>query len=351
MASNPNPAPFIAAARKYGSQPSFDAWARKTYGVSGPKLLAKVAKGESGFDMGAVSSAGARGGTGFMPGTRQDFIRRYGVDPWAGPDEAVHATELYLQHDPRGLAGYNPGDPSYTSYILGQKVGGLGAGTAPAPDAGRSRRTSAPTARTITKTVGGVDHTKARGALIASFLQGGDAMFTAGTAAAGAETSDPLQFALGLRQLADIPGRKVTTTTPVRGGAQPRSAPVSGGYLSRIKQRANVVDSRRLPYHWGGGHGGKVAALKQAVPVDCSGAVSEVLGINPRVAAQFETFGKPGAGGNRGVTIYAKSTHVLMKINGRFFGTSQSNPGGGAGWIPANYISPEYLKGFTARHL
>jgi len=40
-----------------------------------------------------------------------------------------------------------------------------------------------------------------------------------------------------------------------------------------------------------------------------------------------------------------------MEINGHFFGTSQTNPGGGAGWIPRGAISPQYLKGFTARHL
>jgi hypothetical protein len=110
--------------------------------------------------------------------------------------------------------------------------------------------------------------------------------------------------------------------------------------VNRITQRANTVDSRHLPYQWGGGHGGKVAALKQAVPVDCSGAVSEVLGINPRVSGQFETFGKPGDGGNKGVTIYANVHHVLMKINGRFFGTSGSNPGGGAGWIDRSRFRP-----------
>ena len=31
-----------------------------------------------------------------------------------------------------------------------------------------------------------------------------------------------------------------------------------------------------------------------------------------------------------------------------FFGTSASNPGGGAGWIPQDQISPAYLRGFTA---
>lgn len=127
---------------------------------------------------------------------------------------------------------------------------------------------------------------------------------------------------------------------------------IGRGRLSRILARANTVDKAQLPYDWGGGHDRHHAPLKgDIVPVDCSGAVSEILGINPRVASQFETWGKSGDGGDKGVTIYAKDTHVLMKINGRFFGTSQSNPGGGAGWIDSGYISPSYLKGFKVRHL
>jgi hypothetical protein len=127
-------AQFLAAAKRYGSKPGFNQMAQKRYHISGPELLAKLAKGESGFSMGAVSSAGARGGTQFMPGTRADFIKRFGVDAWKNPDSAVHAAALYLAHDPRGLAGYNPGMGSYTSYILGQKVGGLkGADAAPLP--------------------------------------------------------------------------------------------------------------------------------------------------------------------------------------------------------------------------
>jgi hypothetical protein len=50
------------------------------------------------------------------------------------------------------------------------------------------------------------------------------------------------------------------------------------------------------------------------------------------------------------VTIYANAKHVLMEINGHFWGTSATNPGGGAGWIPRSAISPQYLRNFTARH-
>jgi hypothetical protein len=143
---------------------------------------------------------------------------------------------------------------------------------------------------------------------------------------------------LGVRELQDTPARTVTT-----GGGEAGTTDTG-----RLVSRANAINAKRLPYAWGGGHGGRVNAYK-AQPLDCSGAVSAVLGINPRVSGQFTSWGKPGEGGN--VTIYANAHHVLMRIGNHFFGTSSSNPGGGAGWIPQSQISPEYLKGFTARHM
>jgi hypothetical protein len=92
---------------------------------------------------------------------------------------------------------------------------------------------------------------------------------------------------------------------------------------------------------------GKVNPFR-ASPLDCSGAVSAVLGVNPRVAAQFEKWGTPGEG--KRVTIYANGTHTFMKIDGHFFGTSHANPGGGAGWIPHENMSKDYLRNFTVRH-
>lgn len=122
-----------------------------------------------------------------------------------------------------------------------------------------------------------------------------------------------------------------------------------GGKLAEYAQRAATIDAKRLPYQWGGGHGGKVDPAK-ATPLDCSGAVSAVLGINPRVSGDFAKWGKPGAGDGKGVVVYSSPKHVLMSIGGKFFATSASNPGGGAGWVPKSKITPEYLKGFTARH-
>lgn len=123
------------------------------------------------------------------------------------------------------------------------------------------------------------------------------------------------------------------------------------GDAADFVSRANKLDAARLPYQWGGGHGSDPVNPDKPKPVDCSGAVSAVLGIDPRVSGDFKSWGRSGEGGKEGITVYANDHHVLMKINGHFFGTSGTNPGGGAGWIPQSAISKDYLKNFTARHL
>jgi hypothetical protein len=113
------PRPYVEAAERWGYLADSEA---HKYGLpNGATLLLKIASGESGFNMHAVSSAGARGATQFIPETRQSYIDRYGVDPWAGPDQAMHAAAIYMHSS--GLASYNPGGgQSYIDYILGQKV-------------------------------------------------------------------------------------------------------------------------------------------------------------------------------------------------------------------------------------
>jgi hypothetical protein len=107
-------------------------------------------------------------------------------------------------------------------------------------------------------------------------------------------------------------------------------------------------------YVWGGGHGSN--ALLGA---DCSGAVSYVLnraGLlkGTLTSGEFQTYGAAGPG--RHVTIYASPTHVIMEINGHFFGTSgfghpDAPNGTGANWFdPKHQPSAGYLSAFTARH-
>jgi hypothetical protein len=182
-----------------------------------------------------------------------------------------------------------------------------------------------------------VDNRAARAQLVLAFLN--------------QKSADPVAFATQARTLSDVAPVTSTQTQRTPGSSTTTSDDAGGGsdLASFATGRADIIDKQALPYQWGGGHAGKTPATK-AIPLDCSGAVSKVLGIDPRVSGEFTKWGRPGDGGDKGVTVYANGGHVLMKINGHFFGTSGSNPGGGAGWIEQSKISPEYLKGFTARH-
>lgn len=62
-------------------------------------------------------------------------------------------------------------------------------------------------------------------------------------------------------------------------------------------------------------------------------------------ASDFMRWGKPGRGV---ITVYARSTHVVIAIRGKVFGTSGKNHNGGAGWFKPD---KGYLKGFTARRM
>jgi hypothetical protein len=322
--------------------------ARK-YGLD-PNIFAAQIKQESGFNPGARSPAGALGIAQIMPGT----ARSWNVDP-GNPRAALNAAAAHMASYVKqfgnyadALRAYNAGPGAvqashgyaetnnYVRTILGSAgtSGGTSSGTSSAP---RSSRSPSDGSTTTTTTTPGVDNRVARFNLVQSFLN--------------TQGADPLDFATQFKALADVPGTTTTTTTPGSSvKATGSSTGLAGDALAAFaKQRADVINSQHLAYQWGGGHAGKTK-LKDPIPLDCSGAVSKVLGIDPRVSGQFETWGKPGDGGDKGVTIAASPTHVLMKINGHWFGTSASNPKGGAGWIPAGWITPGYLKGFTLRH-
>ena len=116
----------------------------------------------------------------------------------------------------------------------------------------------------------------------------------------------------------------------------------------RMKAEADRIERAHVTYLLGGGHEGREPYGSPIVPLDCSGTVSRVLGLAPRVARDFETYGAAGPG--RRITIYAADDHVLMEIDGRLFGTSRTNPGGGPGWIARSQLPPGYLDRFTVRH-
>jgi hypothetical protein len=129
-----------------------------------------------------------------------------------------------------------------------------------------------------------------------------------------------------------------------RGGGGSAGA---SGDLGSVIANANRMNAMHRPYLWGGGHG---ATASVSGPWDCSGAVSELLagsvdpGFAPRVSGGFTGLFQAGKGD---FSILANAEHVYSVIGGKAWGTSESNPGGGAGWI-SGYT---YRPGFTIRHV
>ena len=117
---------------------------------------------------------------------------------------------------------------------------------------------------------------------------------------------------------------------------------VAKGGMAAMLARASAWERADEPYLWGGGHGAFQSMA--GFPVDCSGAVSDVLHAGgllqsaPMVSGALMSWGKP-ASGNEPLVVYANPHHTVMSLNGRTFGTSGSNPNGGAGWIDASGAS------------
>jgi hypothetical protein len=305
--------------------------AARRHGVD-PKVLRKLVGAESGGNPNARSPMGAQGLAQFMPAT----AKQYGVNLGDNRiSDDLDGAARYLADNLKRTGGdyraalsiYNSGKPdgyktipetrAYVQKILG------GSNPSASPSTGAQR----PATRTTT-TTSGPSEAEQRSSVLGGYL------------ATRGQPGALLGLGVGL---GNIQAPTSTTTTQASGQTG------ATGTACQLVSRANAIDAKRMPYLWGGGHGGKVNAYK-ATPLDCSGAVSAVLGIDPRVSGQFTKWGKPGEGDGKGTVIYSNDRHVLMKVNGHFFGTSGSNPGGGAGWIKQSEIPKGYLKNFTARH-
>lgn len=148
-------------------------------------------------------------------------------------------------------------------------------------------------------------------------------------------------------------GGRTTLGREVADETKPHSAPRSGimaglatggrvGFGAMMSE-AQQINAAHYPYKWGGGHDAGFTP-----PYDCSGAVSAVLHAggalaSPRTSGSLMNYGEPGAGA---VTLFASPKHVYMRLGSSYFGTSTSNPGGGAGFFAG---SPR--AGFAVRHV
>jgi hypothetical protein len=110
---------------------------------------------------------------------------------------------------------------------------------------------------------------------------------------------------------------------------------------------AAELNRAQLPYVWGGGHiSGRVKPTGGGL--DCSGAVSYVLqhmGVKLPggvTSGEMGSYLKPGPGA---VTVFYNGEHTFMRIGKKYFGTSNSNPAGGAGYIPPSVAKGEVAEG------
>jgi len=225
------PPQYAKAIARYG--PSVNALARRKYGISGQQLLARLTQGESGFRKNAVSSAGARGATQFMPATRAEYIKKYGVDAWKNADQAEHATALYLK-GAGNIGAYNPGDKSYTSYILGQKVSGLNT-------SGRFPSASAGSKGGAVRTIPGQDNSGERRQLLLNYLLNG------GNDPTG---SGLLNTVVQIKQTPDVPSKTVkvpkvpgksTATVSHKGGTTMIDGKPVANWIAKRLERARAA--------------------------------------------------------------------------------------------------------------
>lgn len=109
--------------------------------------------------------------------------------------------------------------------------------------------------------------------------------------------------------------------------------------VATIIETIDAFDAARTAYLWGGGHSSFASPTDR---VDCSGFWSAVLHAAGYLSAPLTSSGFaavfPGGEG-RWVTIYGDAEHVLGKVQYpdgrvRWAATSNSNPGGGPGWLP-----------------
>lgn len=109
-----------------------------------------------------------------------------------------------------------------------------------------------------------------------------------------------------------------------------------------------AINSKNFPYVWGGGHG------SFSGPYDCSGAISAMIHSvapnrikAPLVSGSMGEVLKPGPGA---ITVFYNSVHTFAYIPSlhKYWGTSESNAGGGAGFFPKSVGDSEVASGNSA---
>ena len=147
----------------------------------------------------------------------------------------------------------------------------------------------------------------------------------------------------GLNKVADAATAYAQAHAPITATGNTAPSPMAGpGAVQAMIAMANSIAAHNYPYVLGGGHNSSFSG-----PYDCSGAVSAVLHaagllVSPMTSGEFDSWGASGAG--KYVSLYSSPSHIFMSILGRYFGTSGSNPGGGANWISHFPESMPYVR-------
>jgi hypothetical protein len=332
--------------RQIGAESNFDPNARSPAGAAGiAQIMPATAKawGVDPMNANAALAAAARNMAAYVKkyGSVENALRAYNAGPGAiEASRGYGETNAYVKKIMQGQSGGSGGKGSFALPPAASGAVGTAGSTAPAgPDLAsilQRLETSTPQPYKSPFDDLSAQASDAKPALSLGKYE---------------STFQPTKLSETVAKIQAIRGEaeEGMRTGDMSGLASSSASADTPAAVAQMLQEADHIDSARTPYSWGGGHQAKqVAPGSKVNPLDCSGAVARVLGVDPRVSGQFANWGEGGEG--KHVTIYANDSHVLMKINGHFFGTSKSNPGGGAGWIPASAVSKDYLSRFSVRH-
>lgn len=125
--------------------------------------------------------------------------------------------------------------------------------------------------------------------------------------------------------------------------AGPAPKQVIRKYSAALKTM-KAIDSEHSEYVWGGGHGGFEG------PYDCSGAISAMIhSVDPKLKAPLVSgsMGQALQAGPGAITVFYNGVHTFAYIPAlhKYWGTSKSNPGGGAGFFPKSVGDSEVASG------
>ncbi len=361
------------ASRDYYKRLTYRA-ARK-YGLD-PRIFIRQIKAESDFNPYAGSSAGARGIAQFMPAT----ARELGIDPMDSKQALDGAAKLMAKYVRqygsyrKALAAYNAGTGAVAKYggvppyaetqayvkkILSGISGAQYPGQKPRPASTAQTASGGSTGAqeqqpiSLAATVNPTPQIQITPPAPPQILDTSQYLTNSASGQAPQlpalqNQAPPEQTQVEVGTQAPEPATQITKVADL-----PPAQSSSG--IARLVSRMDRIDGQRRSYLYGGGHGGGLS-IKNAKPIDCSAAVSLALNIPVRVSGDFGGWGKAGKSKrNNAVNVYYNAGHVLMSVvrNGveRFWGTSRSNPGGGAGWIPRSALGGSYLSAFKVRHM